>query len=137
MSPNDRDENEGSAEAKPTDTTDATKPDAAEPAGETDLPAGPADETTADVEQPAPTGRKLGRTWASGLWAGLIAAAIVLIFLLVFILQNLDEVEVHFLMFTGTVPIGVALLLSAIAGILMVAVPGVARMIQWRRFTKR
>ncbi len=80
---------------------------------------------------------ELGPTRASGLWAGLIAAAVVLIFLLVFILQNLDSVEIQFLMFSGSLPLGVAMLLSAIGGTLMVAIPGVARMIQLRRFARR
>lgn len=136
MSPNERDENRRPAEQ------DATEPAEGEPTIGPDAPEAPAELEKSDVDERAPgeqppAERKLGRTLASGLWAGLIVAAIVLIFLLVFILQNLESVEIHFLMFTGSVPIGVALLLAAIAGILVVAVPGVARMIQLRRHSKR
>lgn len=91
-----------------------------------------------DTEQAAePEKHKFQRTRVSGWWAGMIIAAIVLIFLLIFILQNLEAVEIHFLMFSGSVPIGVAMLLSAVAGLLVVAVPGIARMIQLRRHYKR
>jgi uncharacterized integral membrane protein len=133
MSPNERDENEGLADAK----LDAAEPADDTPAIEHDAPEVPADTPTTDVEEPVPAERKVGPTRASGVWAGLIIAAIVLIFLLVFILQNLETVEIDFLMFSGSLPIGVAMLLAAIGGILMVAIPGVARMIQLRRHTKR
>lgn len=133
MSPNERDENKGLADTKP----DAAEPAADKPAIRPDAPDVPADTPTADVEEPAPAERRLGPTRASGVWAGLIIAAIMLIFLLVFILQNLETVEIDFLMLTGSLPVGVAMLLAAIGGILMVAIPGVARMIQLRRHVKR
>jgi uncharacterized integral membrane protein len=91
---------------------------------------------TQRAEEEAGAERKIERTRASGWWAGLIIAAIVLIFLLIFILQNLESVDIDFLMFSGSLPVGVAMLLAAIAGILVVAVPGVARMIQLRRHHK-
>ena len=50
-----------------------------------------------------------------------------LIFLLVFILQNQISVTIRFLGFAGAVPVGVALLLAAIAGLLLVAIPGGVR----------
>ena len=86
---------------------------------------------------PEPAAGKLERTRASGWWAGLIIAAVVLIFLLIFIVQNLESVDLDFLMFSGNLPLGVAMLLAAIGGILMVAIPGIARMIQLRRHNKR
>lgn len=138
MSVNERDKNERPGDAE----QGATEPAEGKPAIGPDAPEAPAELEKSDVDERAPgkqppADRKLGRTLASGLWAGLIVAAIVLIFLLVFILQNSESVEIHFLTFSGNVPIGVALLLAAIAGILMVAVPGVARMIQLRRHAKR
>ncbi len=77
------------------------------------------------------------RTRTGGLWTGLILSAIVLIFLLVFILQNLAVVAVYFLGFTFSLPIGVALLLAAIAGLLLVAIPGGLRILQLRRVARR
>ena len=56
-----------------------------------------------------------------------------LIFLLIFILQNSAPVQIIFLNWTGALPTGVALLFAAIAGVLLVALPGAARMLQLRR----
>jgi uncharacterized integral membrane protein len=78
------------------------------------------------------------RTTRSGaLWFGLIAAAIILIALLVFVLQNLETVSVHYLGFHGRVPLGVALLLAAIAGLLLVSIPGSVRILQLRRTLRK
>jgi uncharacterized integral membrane protein len=89
---------------------------------------------TAQPEKPAPAVR---RSRSGGLWTGLILSAIVLIFLLVFILQNQDSVRITFLWFGGSLPVGVALLLAAIAGLLLVAIPGGVRMTQLRRAARR
>jgi uncharacterized integral membrane protein len=78
------------------------------------------------------------RTTRSGaVLAGLVVAAIILIALLVFVLQNLESVSVHYLGFHGRVPLGVALLLSAIAGLLLVSIPGTVRILQLRRAVKK
>lgn len=77
------------------------------------------------------------RSRTGGLWAGLILSAVVLIFLLVFILQNLDPVQITFLGWTGALPTGVALLFAAVAGVLLVAIPGSVRMLQLRRAAAR
>jgi uncharacterized integral membrane protein len=137
MSPKERDDNQGLVDAE----QDGPKPDAVEPAGtagapDVPAPAEMAEPAPADVAEPGPAERKIERTRASGWWAGLIIAAIVLIFLLIFILQNVESVDIEFLMFSGSLPLGVAMLLAAIAGILVVAIPGVARMIQLRRHHK-
>jgi lipopolysaccharide assembly protein A len=68
----------------------------------------------------------------SGLWVGMILSAIVLVFLLIFILQNSDPVQITFLGWTGALPTGVALLFAAIAGVLLVAIPGSVRILQLR-----
>ncbi|MGI5129059.1 LapA family protein [Pseudonocardia sp. CA-107938] len=78
-------------------------------------------------------GRHVERTRTGGLYAGLILSAIVLLVLLVFILQNLTPVQIQFLGFAGELPVGVAMLLSAIAGLLLVAIPGGLRIMQLRR----
>lgn len=72
-----------------------------------------------------------------GLWVGLILSAIVLLFLLIFILQNRHAVQINFLAWTGTLPTGVALLFAAIAGLLLVAIPGTVRILQLRRAAVR
>ena len=73
------------------------------------------------------------RTRTGVLWVGSILSALVLLFLLVFILQNSDPVNISFFALNGTLPTGVALLLAAIAGILLVAIPGSLRILQLRR----
>ena len=78
-----------------------------------------------------------GRTRIGGAWIGLILGAVVLVFLLVFILQNLDPARVAFLGFEATLPLGIWLLFAAIAGMLLLAIPGLGRMVQWRRAAKR
>jgi uncharacterized integral membrane protein len=98
------------------------------------------DGTTGPTPTPAPPARPvepIGRTRTSGLWVGLILSTLVLIFLLIFILQNLNPVEIHFLGAVGALPTGVAMLFAAVAGILLVAIPGSARILQLRRAAKK
>ena len=87
--------------------------------------------------QPPQSEPALLHSRSGGLWTGLILSAIVLIFLLVFILQNQISVTIRFLGFAGSVPVGVALLLAAIAGLLLVAIPGGMRIMQLRRAARR
>ena len=86
---------------------------------------------------PASPDATVGRTRMSGLYVGLILSALVLILLLVFILQNLHSVEINFLGLSGQLPTGVALLLAAVAGVLLVAIPGTGRILQLRRAARR
>jgi uncharacterized integral membrane protein len=72
-------------------------------------------------------------TRVSALWIGLIVAALLLIALLIFIAQNSKQVAIHYLGFNGHISLAVALLLAAVGGVLLVAIPGTARIIQLRR----
>jgi uncharacterized integral membrane protein len=67
----------------------------------------------------------------------MVLSALVLLVLLVFILQNSEPVRINFLAASGTLPTGVALLLAAIAGLLLVAIPGGLRILQLRRAARR
>ena len=71
------------------------------------------------------------------LWTGLILSALVLLFLLIFILQNLTQTTVYFLGVSSTLPLGVALLFAAVGGAVTVALVGAARILQLRRQAKR
>jgi uncharacterized integral membrane protein len=67
-------------------------------------------------------------------------ALLLLILLIVFILQNSTKVEVQFLGMSGTIPVGMALLIAAVGGGVVVAISGIARVTQLRvsaRRTKR
>jgi uncharacterized integral membrane protein len=64
-------------------------------------------------------------------------ALVLLILLIVFILQNSRKVEVHFLGLSGTIPLGMALLIASVGGGVVVAISGVARVTQLRRDAHR
>ncbi len=76
-------------------------------------------------------------TRVSSTWVGLIVAALVLILLLIFIGQNLQHVTIHYLGFSGSMPVAIALLLAAVMGALLLAVPGTLRILQLRRGLKK
>ncbi|MCW0214560.1 MAG: lipopolysaccharide assembly protein LapA domain-containing protein [Pseudonocardia sp.] len=116
--------------------TGSAHPGAAEPGGGTvAIPEGTG--PTAPTAPPARHARQVNRTRISGVWVGLILSTLVLIFLLIFILQNLNPVEIAFLGALGTLPTGVAMLFAAVAGILLVAIPGSARILQLRRAARK
>lgn len=109
---------------------DSEQPTVAVPTGD-GPPEDPAGDDATTVRRPIP------KTRIGGLWAGLVLSAIVLIFLLVFIVQNTAPVAITFLWMTGSLPTGVALLFAAIAGILLVAIPGTGRILQLRRQARK
>jgi len=80
---------------------------------------------------------RIARTKISGAWVAVFIAVVGLIFLLIFILQNLTSASVHFLGANGTLPMGVAMLLAAVAGALLLALLGSARILQLRRTAHR
>ncbi|MDQ2629033.1 LapA family protein [Mycolicibacter senuensis] len=76
-------------------------------------------------------------TRAGALWSALIAGFLVLIVLLVFVTQNTDPVDLRFLAWQWSLPLGVAILLAAVCGGLVTALAGTARIFQLRRAAKR
>ena len=77
------------------------------------------------------------RTRTAGLWIASVLFAVVLLLLLIFILQNGQRAEVSFFGAHAHPPVGVALLLAAVFGILLVALPGTARIVQLRLLARR
>jgi uncharacterized integral membrane protein len=67
----------------------------------------------------------------------LVVFALVLLLLLIFILQNGQRSDVYFLGAHGRLPMGVALLLSAIFGVLLVTLPAAVRIVQLRMLAGR
>jgi uncharacterized integral membrane protein len=88
------------------------------------------------VSGPRPAGR-LTRSRMGELWVTLVVAAFVLLVLLIFILQNGQQAQVSFLGAHGSLPMGVALLLAAVFGVLLVALPGTVRILQLRAVGRR
>ena len=63
--------------------------------------------------------------------------AVILLLLLIFILQNGATVQVSYLGAHGRLPLGVAMLLSAVCGVLLVVLAGAARISQLRATARR
>lgn len=97
----------------------------------------PREEPQATTRRGAPPDKAQGLTRASAAWVGTAATLLLLVMLIVFILQNPTRVEVSYLGFTGSLPLGVALLLAAVGGGVLVAIAGVSRVLQLRMNARR
>jgi uncharacterized integral membrane protein len=106
-----------------------------------DRPARPVADPTApeSAGTPAPQRdrKRPGRTRTSAAFKALILALVVLILLLVFILENTQRVKVSYFGAHGHLPLGVALLLSAVGGAIITGAVGGARIVQLRRQARR
>ncbi|HET6625761.1 MAG TPA: lipopolysaccharide assembly protein LapA domain-containing protein, partial [Nocardioidaceae bacterium] len=91
----------------------------------------------ADPPRSATAASPLAHTRASAAWMALIFFAVVLVLLLIFIVQNTATVPINYLGATGHLPISVAMLLSAVGGVLLAASAGTMRIIQLRRRLRR
>jgi uncharacterized integral membrane protein len=80
---------------------------------------------------------KIKRTRTSGLWVAVGFFAVILLLLLIFILQNGAKVSVNYMGAHGHLPLGVALLLAAVCGVLLVVLAGAARISQLRTVARR
>ena len=76
-------------------------------------------------------------TKASGVWIGLIATALFVILLIIFIAQNSRRVSIHFFGWHGQFSLALTILLAAVAGMLLVAIPGSMRIAQLRRALRK
>jgi lipopolysaccharide assembly protein A len=86
---------------------------------------------------PAAPRRRGLHTRISGMHAALIAGIAVLIVVLIFIIQNAHAVNISFLGAHLQLSLAVALLLAAIAGALIMAAAGTARITQLRQIMRR
>jgi uncharacterized integral membrane protein len=76
-------------------------------------------------------------TRAAALWSALIVGFLILIFLLVFILQNTDSTTIHFFAWEWNLPVGVGILFAAVCGGLLTVAAGTVRIFQLRRAAKK
>ena len=81
--------------------------------------------------------RRRAHTRISGMRTGLIVGVLALIVVLIFIIQNAHAVNISFLGAHLRLSLAVALFLAAIAGALMMAAAGTARITQLRRIMRR
>lgn len=94
----------------------------------------PLDTPTANPPAPA---TKVKFTRAGALWSALIVGFLILIVLLIFIAQNTESATFHFLGWNWSLPLGVAILFSAVLGGLITVMAGAARIFQLRRAAKK
>jgi lipopolysaccharide assembly protein A len=90
----------------------------------------------AAAPRPLPQHR-IKRTRTGGIWVAVGFFAVILLLLLIFILQNNTDVSVSYLGMHGHLPLGVALLLAAVCGVLLVVLAGTARIGQLRATARR
>ncbi len=81
--------------------------------------------------------KKVKGSLAASTWVALIVGFLLLILLIVFIMQNQQSVELNFFTWTGQFPAGIAFLIFAIAGALIMALVGGWRMFELRRQVKK
>ena len=116
-------------------------PAAEQPGPVSQPPSGSAPPASRPPSQTAPAAplpqHKIKRTRTSGLWVAVGFFAVILLLLLIFILQNGKTVDVSYLGAHGHLPLGVALLLSAVCGVLLVVLAGAARISQLRTVARR
>lgn len=98
-------------------------------AGPREVPSGPPAEAPPVVAIP--------HTRTAQTWFSLSAGMVMLVVVLVFILQNLHSVKVHFLWATWTIPLAVDLLLATVLGGLIMFTVGSVRIVQLRRLARR
>ncbi len=86
---------------------------------------------------PRPAGAGRTHTRISGVRTGLIAGFVGLVVVMIFIIQNAHAVKISFLGAHLFLSLAVALVLAAIAGALIMAAAGTARITQLRRIMRR
>ncbi len=122
-------------EPSPADTPSPTPPQG-QPALETPPQVPPRQPGPPAAPGPPPE-RALKRTRTSGLWVAVGFFAVILLLLLIFILQNGQNVDISYMGAHGHLPLGVALLLAAVCGVLLVVLAGTARISQLRAVNRR
>ena len=106
-----------------------------------DTPASPSQPQPKPAQPPEkgakPAEPAIGFTRAGALWTALIAGFLILILLLIFITQNTASASFQFFTWHWSLPLGVAILLAAVAGGLLTVAVGTARIFQLRRAAKK
>ncbi|WP_306357856.1 MULTISPECIES: lipopolysaccharide assembly LapA domain-containing protein [unclassified Nocardia] len=67
------------------------------------------------------------------IWVSIAIGALLTVLMLIFVLQNTDDVNIAFLAWNFDIPLGAALVLAMITGVLAMALAGGARIWQLRR----
>jgi lipopolysaccharide assembly protein A len=131
-----------STEPQPSTQGSASAPDprldTPPPGPQQQAPEQQAPEQQAPQQQAPPLPQhKIRHTRISGLWFAVAFFAVVLLFLLIFILQNGKAIDISYLGMHGHLPLGVALLLAAVCGVLLTILAAAARIGQLRTVARR
>ena len=113
------------------------QPEPAQPEPARPQRAAPPAAPPAAAPPPLPPQHRIKRTRTSGIWVAVGFFGVILLLLLIFILQNGTQVSVSYLGMHGHLPLGVALLLAAVCGVLLVVLAGAARISQLRATARR
>jgi uncharacterized integral membrane protein len=73
----------------------------------------------------------------SGFYASVIGLGVVLVLLIIFIAQNTRKTTVSFLAWDAQLPVAVAMLIAAVAGLFLAGLAGTLRILQLRRRVRR
>jgi uncharacterized integral membrane protein len=95
------------------------------------------EQTERATAPPAPAKDPLRRSRTSGAWFAVVALAVLLLLLVIFIAQNTRDAEVSFLGWDTNAPLAVSLLIATLIGILLAVVAGSLRILQLRRRVRR
>lgn len=130
--PGSKSQAEGSQLSAPTDKVSA---DVALPVGDAHSDAMPeSSQSNTERQVAAPVAfTEIESTRASRAWTRILPALLLLTVILVFVFQNLDNTKITFLMFSGTVPAALALIVASALGGLFVLTIGSIRIIQLRK----
>lgn len=109
-------------------------PPGSTPARQEPTAAGPA---PTQRPEPAPAKPEQRVTRAGAVWTSVVAGLAVFVLLIVFFIQNQDQVRVRFLGLDGNVPLALALLIAAVGGGIIVALAGGIRILQLRVTARR
>ncbi|WP_029088912.1 LapA family protein [Brevibacterium album] len=88
-------------------------------------------------KKPRGAAPEASRGLSGGAWVSLIAGTAVLVLLLVFIVQNNTTADFQYFGWHFSLPLGVAMLLAAIAGVLVAGIVGSVRIFVLQRRLKR
>jgi uncharacterized integral membrane protein len=105
--------------------------------------AAPAPASEAPVGQgnaaPPPTqpGPRVRGTRTGRVWVGVCAAALIVVALIIFMVQNTHKVQVTFLGMSSSTSLALMLLIAAVGGILLTLILGSARILQLRHAVRR
>lgn len=98
----------------------------------------PPEEAAPEPTEPAATPAKQSmRTRISSTYVGVWAGIVVLVLVLIFIIQNLNDASVHYLGLNFSLPVGILILIGVVAGGVIVALASLARVAQLRLRARR